>query len=357
MAGACKDKDESPGRRWRRFPSDDPAALDGGEVLVGEGDRYYNIGFSNILVYHLALYVDARGASKALSAQESLKDTAGCTAFASNENLDSEDSECCEAMLHERFIHGRFRKVLRMVLWKMTWRERVLRALRTPLSKRVPADRLQLVTELVEAFPIVQEGDIVQFIFFDDGEQLEMRHFDKLVFAVRSTDLWIALQGVWLDWEAATPELRAGLLSGLPNVFLSQSSIQEVDANDDVGGLALRVELANARAELKTVSASEWESFRAGAVVGAFAVVLMIVAVSLPFHGTPLNHTAMNTAVFGLLALLACVVWPSFCRMCRIWESATRVGGNSGVTGAQQDSTSVAAGPGVSGPEVRLKSE
>jgi hypothetical protein len=292
-----------------------------------------------------------------------------------DDGTDGDDSDVDDTMLHDRFVQSRFRKIFRMVVWKITWRDRMLRVFRVPLSGLVPTDRHHLVNEFLSAFPSVREGDTVKFIFFEDGERVEMLHLEKTVFSMRSADMWVALQSIWLDRGTSTPELRASLLAGLSNQLLIHGFIERADASVEednrvqscqtVDGVPcspkisrgrfvrsreeLRMELETASAKLKT---SQWEAFLAGAVVGALVVVLLILAVSAPFHETRWNYTAMSTTTMCLLPPLIFITQPSLRRMWRVREFVSSSAAD-GVATSRQNNLRSSEAPGACVSEMR----
>eukprot|EP00811_Abedinium_folium_P002573 NODE_12363_length_1229_cov_3.259528.p1 GENE.NODE_12363_length_1229_cov_3.259528~~NODE_12363_length_1229_cov_3.259528.p1 ORF type:complete len:347 (-),score=82.93 NODE_12363_length_1229_cov_3.259528:187-1134(-) len=268
-----------------------PPRLSTGEVLVGEGDRHMDVGPISVNTYHLALYVNCVGAAAALSA------------YAGREASEL----ATDAGFLDDLIMARFNKILRMTLYRVSWRDRMIKYLRQPLQSR--EGTAAHVEEFLAAFPQALEGDNIDYVFNGDGETLEMRHRGHCVYARRDQCMWVALQGVWLDDESIVPELRASLLEHLQIHVLQQCDCDafeplpnagEADAARDLlfkkdrrrsapalcmaehvqqppkhGGLPQGLEAVSAvRAE--EVRQIQREAFKAGLVLGILGALLAL---------------------------------------------------------------------------------
>jgi len=106
---------------------------------------------------------------------------------------------------------------------------------------RVCAESLVHVNDFIDAFPKVKEGDSLFFIFEGDGEQVEVRHGSTTIYKVCSQDMWIAMQGVWLDCQSEAPALRTRLLQKFHECVFC-GIMQPKDVCEDVRNVSIVVD-------------------------------------------------------------------------------------------------------------------
>eukprot|EP00929_Paragymnodinium_shiwhaense_P063644 TRINITY_DN31805_c0_g1_i1.p1 TRINITY_DN31805_c0_g1~~TRINITY_DN31805_c0_g1_i1.p1 ORF type:complete len:453 (+),score=70.44 TRINITY_DN31805_c0_g1_i1:143-1501(+) len=190
-----------------------PAKLPNGDVLVGDGTRKVKVAFVEVLVYQLSFYVDAKGASGSLA-----KPYTGRT-----------HSELCgDPAFYDALMQGKFRKTFRLLMSRAVKAEKLRSAFRTGCEARITAkEGRAAITTLVEAVPDVDTNDVLEFTTGEDGIAVQLSIRGKTACTISNGDLWLALQGVYLDAATEFPGIRKGVVKGLPAILACTPAVEE----------------------------------------------------------------------------------------------------------------------------------
>ena len=190
------------------------------DVLIGTGDRVVKLGFVEIHVYKLELYVDAKQCRRCLAEYAGM-DLNGLL-------RDSSFYTC--------FTRGKFQKTFRLEFCRTISQAKLVGGFAEPLKSRCDAQHLEdaelLLRNLVPPEGVV-EGDVLTLICSGDGETLTGVYQpasggdeQELMTMTSGGDggAWLALQNIYFDKDTALPTIRHSAIADLPNVFMEESA-------------------------------------------------------------------------------------------------------------------------------------
>jgi len=193
------------------------------DVLIGTGKRVVKLGFLEIQVYELELYVNA-AACRSLLHQYSGLDLNGLLR---------------EPTFYQDFTSSKFHKVFRLKFSRTLSQDKLVGGFEEPLTSRCDArhkrDAQVLLNKLVPP-PGVVQGDVLSLVCHGDGETLTGLYLpasggkeQKLVNIKSGGDggAWLALQNIYFDDDTQLPTIRVSAIAELPNVLLIENASKE----------------------------------------------------------------------------------------------------------------------------------
>jgi len=182
-------------------------------VLIGTGERTVKLGFVEIPVYSLKLYVNAPACRSCLGM-----------------DLDSLLQQ--GSTFYTDFVCGEFEKRFCLTFCRTISKEKLVGGFDVPLKLRCDAshqdDAAILLNNLVPPQGVV-EGDVLSLVCSGDGETLTGLYLpvgstkQQELVSVKSGGVggaWMALQNIYFDDDTQLPTIRVTAISQLPNVFL-----------------------------------------------------------------------------------------------------------------------------------------
>mmetsp|Transcript_9193 Transcript_9193/g.13372 ORF Transcript_9193/g.13372 Transcript_9193/m.13372 type:complete len:403 (+) Transcript_9193:133-1341(+) len=202
------------------------------DVLIGTGERSVKMGFMQINVYSLGLYVDPSSPSFRI-------------AFASYSGVSShKDLIDDEAGFYRTFVNGGFRKTFRLVFCRTISREKLVNGFAEPLRARVDEEHSNDAEHILEKL-VPQNGvaddDMLTIVYEGDGESLvvnfsenKTKQESELVRMKSGGEggVWRAFQNIFFDSNTAIPDIRRGAVSGLHIVLAEQE--QSIEKQEKV---------------------------------------------------------------------------------------------------------------------------
>lgn len=194
---------------------------------IGTGERTVKLGFVEIHVYSLELYVDAVGCRAILAASYSGLDLNGLLR---------------ESSFYTDFTSGKFEKRFCLTFCRTLSQEKLVGGFDVPLLTRCSdeheSEAKLLLSKLVPSQGVVQ-GDVLTLKCHADGETLtglfqsnESDTQEELV-QVKSGGTggaWLALQNIYFDNDTQLPTIRVSSISQLPNVLIVEEGEKESHA-------------------------------------------------------------------------------------------------------------------------------
>lgn len=191
-------------------------------VLIGTGKRTVKLGFVEIHVYSLKVFVDAPACRAALVPYFGGMDLDGLLRASST--------------FYPFFTTGKFKKVFELTFCRSLTKEKLVGGFEEPLKTRCDHahqdDASLVLSKLVPESGVVQ-GDVLCLVCHGDGETLTglytpAKGGDAQVLVQVSSGgkggAWLALQNIYFDNDSQLPTIRVSAIQDLPNVLMDDTS-------------------------------------------------------------------------------------------------------------------------------------
>mmetsp|Transcript_22453 Transcript_22453/g.34080 ORF Transcript_22453/g.34080 Transcript_22453/m.34080 type:complete len:393 (+) Transcript_22453:106-1284(+) len=227
----------------------------GTSVLIGTGVRSVKLGFVEISVYSLGLYVDPVSCQNVLASYEG----------------SDHNSLLCNPSFYSDFASGLFRKTFRISFCRTIGRDKLVGGFDGPLRARCDASHMvdaeKMLSNLVPCSGVM-EGDVLSICCHEDGETINASFREAATGNENALlnmpsggegGVWLAFQNLYFDDNTAIPTIRHNATSGLPNVLL----VRQEDASgsfeilNDVQKMPSEKEIQEA-VELDLAKAGQW---------------------------------------------------------------------------------------------------
>jgi len=198
----------------------------GWSVLIGTGDRVVKLGFVQINIYSLGLYVDPD------SCRTVLVDFSG---------LDH-NGLLCHPEFYPAFVAGQFQKTFCLTFCRSLGREKLVGGFEGPLRSRCDKahskDAELLLANLVPESGIA-DNDVLTMVCDADGQTLTATYMTAAT--GKETELlqiesggaggaWLAFQNMFFDTETTVPTIRQSAVADLPNVLQKEDASSSMKA-------------------------------------------------------------------------------------------------------------------------------
>lgn len=226
----------------------------GTDVLIGTGLRSVKLGFTEINVYLLGLYIDP------VSCQESLAQYEGS----------DHNSLLCQPTFYSDFSSGLFRKTFRISFCRTIGRDKLIKGFGDPLRSRCDAahmaDAEKMLSNIIPGSG-VKEDDILYICCREDGKNVIVSFAEaatgkeKELLNIESGGqggVWLAFQNIYFDEETLLPTIRHTATSDLPNVLMKQEE-DEVNGSSSEEVLLPSEKEIEAAIELDLANAGNWQ--------------------------------------------------------------------------------------------------